>query len=112
MKYETYSKMSSKQKEEYNYRFDKEEFKYAPFNLNEVILTLALFLLFSWTIVLIGINEELAEYRNNIFNIISTMFKFFMVWFYVITFNTILWTIRSCFHWYKKRNWLKERGIK
>ena len=113
MKYEEYRKLAPQQKEEWQFRF-KDKFETLIFGARGVAHTGILFMLiitnFLFLIVLIAENPDLAAYKSEIANILSTTMHAATLWGIIIFAEIFLGIASSVFLRRKERKWLKTQG--
>ena len=111
MNWESYNKLTTKQKEEYNFKFnDKESFHiYSLMNITMMLfLVVAIIMFISY---LIMIMPELSQYKFEVSQYIAMAGKIFFVNAIIIIGFVIEYMFRIIFRGYNYIKWKKENNI-
>lgn len=114
MKWEDYSSMSVDHQKEFDYRFEREKDVFIGFN--SIISTAVIFILVVTGLLLVIFMvysvPELSHLRSNTQEIFDNIRIISQITGGLIASQLVGGLLLSCFNFYKKNKWLKERGYK
>ena len=113
MKWEDYNRMSSKQKEEYNYKFKNHPIVIDVRGLVFVVmifyLLMSIMLFISYIVI---IDEKFEAYKDSVYDILTSSSQFMITGMFIIILIAIINLIIIIGRQYKEKKWIRENNIR